>query len=136
MFECLMCVYIILGVIAGCKVKRFFDKRRNVAVRCSCRTAASVKDIKPYKKRGRKYVLDYYDMRNAHYCVSFFAEFIPRRWFLNQIVEIYYNPNNPMEISVPDDKGLVSDAKLVADAAFAAYFLAGVFIAVIRYAFF
>ena len=120
-------VYAGFGLFGFVKLHNFFSERRSLAVRCSLRAPATVTDICGYKRRGRRYVLDYYDVKGAHYCVSYFAKCFPRRWFLNQIVELYYNPADPMEISVPDDRGLLSDARLISNVAFGVYVILGLF---------
>ena len=52
---------------------------------------------------------------------------------MNQIVELYYNPADPMEISVPDDRGLLSDARLISNVAFGVYVILGLFAFGVRY---
>lgn len=123
-FRIFAVVYVMAGAVGFFMFRRFFAERARKAVRCSCRTAASVKDIRRSGRHGRRYLLDYYDMRNEHYVVSFFTKVLPRRWFLNEIVEVYYNPANPMELSVPDDSWPLCDMHFVSAAS------AGIYVAV------
>lgn len=124
----LFALYIFVGLCGYIPVHRFFNARCARSVVCSCKTAASVKDIQNHGRFGRKYLLDYYDHSNTHYLVSFLCKFFPRRWSLNQVLEIYYNPSNPMQISVPDDSGLLNDAHWTARLAFFLYLLFGLFV--------
>lgn len=100
-FGLMILIYLTVGILWLCKYIRMRRKYMRLTTICSCKSAATVLRIEEFDPGIFTYTLDYYDAHNKRYIVEVSVKGSVCKFFLKQIVEIYYNPADNYEVNIP-----------------------------------